>query len=243
MSTYVLVHGAWQSAGTWDLLTPFLYDAGHKVVTPALEGLGIGNSNLTPSISLSTHVEGISAVLADAREPVLLVGHSYAGMVISGAAEKHPNKVRGLVYIDAFLPDHGQSVVDLLPSEIAAYFRKIASDVGDGWRLPAGDGQLDLWGLQPGPARDFVRMRLCDFTLKCFEEPIQLPANRKSQLPASFLACVAQNYPARPFFAPFADKARKSGWAVMDVDTGHDCHVEQPQRVASLLIAAANAQP
>ena len=86
-------------------------------------------------------------------------------------------------------------------------------------------------------ARDFVRARLCDFTLRCFEEPIRLPVNRKAGLPATYIACVAEEYPARPFFAPFAEKARSSSWDVSEVKSGHDCHVERPDEVARILLS------
>jgi hypothetical protein len=81
---------------------------------------------------------------------------------------------------------------------------------------------------------------LCDFSLRCFEEPLSLPANRKAGIPATYLASVAEEYPARPFFAPFAAKARASGWAVTDLKTGHDCHVERPDEVANILLTATS---
>src|SRR5277367_6225074 len=92
----------------------------------------------------------------------------------SGVAETNPIQVQRLVFLDAFIPENGQSVLDLLPPEIGAYFRDIARKHGDGWRLPGGEGQLDLWGLKPGEAREFVRARLCDFSLRCFEEQLHL---------------------------------------------------------------------
>jgi pimeloyl-ACP methyl ester carboxylesterase len=158
-------------------------------------------------------------------------------MIISGVAETHPTQVRRLVFLDAFIPEDGQRVLDLLPPETGAFFRGIARDHGDGWRLPGGEGQLDLWGLKPGEARDFVRARLCDFTLRCFDEAIRLPANRKARLPATFVSSVAEGYPARPFFAPFAEKARASGWHVEEVNSGHDCHVECAGEVANILLS------
>jgi pimeloyl-ACP methyl ester carboxylesterase len=167
---------------------------------------------------------------------VILVGHSYAGMIISGVVEINPTQVRRLVFLDAFIPDDEESVLDLLPSEIGTYFRSVARDHGDGWRLPGGEGQLDLWGLKPGEARDFVRARLCDFSLRCFEEPLRLPANRKASIPSTFVSSVAEEYPARPFFAPFSAKARALGWKVVELNTGHDCHVERPGEVANILL-------
>jgi pimeloyl-ACP methyl ester carboxylesterase len=238
MSTFVLVHGAWQSSGTWDLLVPLLEKQGHRVVTPILSGLGTDQGRLSPDITLGQHVEDVSRQLAELPDPVILVGHSYAGMIISGAAETNPTQIKRLVFVDAFIPENGQSVLDLLPPEMGDRFRNIARERGDGWRLPGGEGQLDLWGLKPGEARDFVRARLCDFSLRCFEEPLRLPANRKAGIPATYVSCVAEGYPARPFFAPFAAKARASGWQVTELKTGHDCHVERPGEVATILLSA-----
>jgi len=239
MSTFILVHGAWQSSGTWDLLTPLLQIHGHEVITPILRGLGVDHIHLTPDVTLSHHVEDVSKALAEVGDKAVLVGHSYAGMVISGAVESCPTKVHTLVFLDAFVPEDGQCALDLLPTQICRFFRSLARERGDGWRLPGGESQLDLWGLKPGEARDFVRERLCDFSLRCFEEPLSLRENNRARVPAKFVSCVADGYPARPFFEPFAKKARAHGWQVSEVNTGHDCHVESPTEVANLLLSAA----
>ena len=238
MSTFVLVHGAWQSTRTWDLVAPLLEKHGHRVITPVLSGLGTDQHHLSPDITLQQHISDVSLALSKVPDRVILVGHSYAGMIISGVVEANADRVQRLVFLDAFIPEDGQSVLDLLPPEIGAYFRNVAREHGNGWRLPGGDGQLDLWGLKPGEAREFVRARLCDFGLRCFEEPLRLPANRKSSVPATFVAGVAEGYPARPFFEPFARKARASGWEVAELETGHDCHVERPGEVADILVSA-----
>jgi len=243
MSTFVLVHGAWQSTGTWDLLAPLLQERGHQVITPVLRGLGTDQDHLTSELALHHHIEDVVTELTNLTDRAVLVGHSYAGMVISGAVESHPTKVQRLVFLDAFIPEDGQCALDLLPPEIAAYFQDVAREHGDGWRLPGGEGQLDLWGLKPGVARDFVRERLCDFSLRCFEEPLRLRENYKTRTPATFVSCVAEGYPARPVFEPFAVKARASEWLVDEVNTGHDCHVEQPAEIANILISAAGDNP
>src|SRR4029077_3106249 len=206
MSTFILVHGAWQSNGTWDLLAPLLEEQGHRVIRPVLSGLGTDESRLSHDITLRQHVEDVSVELSRATEQVVLVGHSYAGMIISGVAERNPAQVRRLVFLDAFIPEDGQSVLDLLPAELGTYFRNVARDHGDGWRLPCEEGHLDLWGLKPGDARDFVRARLCDFSLRCFEEPLHLAVKRNAGIPATFVSSVAEEYPARQVFAPFAEK-------------------------------------
>jgi pimeloyl-ACP methyl ester carboxylesterase len=238
MSTFVLVHGAWQSTGTWDLLVPLLQEHGHQVITPVLSGLGTDQGRLSPDIALRQHIADVSLQLPQFPDQVILVGHSYAGMIISGVTETNPIQVERLVFLDAFIPEDGQCVLDLLPPQIGSHFCDVAREHGGGWRLPGGEAQLDLWGLKPGEARDFVRARLCDFSLRCFEEPLRLPANRKASIPATFVAGVAEGYPARPFFQPFAEKARTSGWEVVELETGHDCHVERPGAVANILLSA-----
>jgi pimeloyl-ACP methyl ester carboxylesterase len=242
MSTFILVHGAWQSAGTWDLLIPLLEKGGHRIIAPVLSGLGTDQDRLSPEITLWQHVEDVLRAFSKAEDDVILVGHSYAGMIISGVAEANPARLRGLVFLDAFIPDDGQSVLDLLPPAIGSHFRNVAREQGDGWRLPGGEGQLDLWGLQAGPLRDFVRATLCDFSLRCFEEPLRLPHNRRAKIPASFVSCIAESYPARPFLEPFAKKARAAGWKVAALETGHDCHVERPGAVAEILLSAASSE-
>ncbi len=242
MSTFVLVHGAWQSVGTWDLVAPLLEQHGHRVIVPVLTGLGTDQGSLSPQITLRQHIEDVSIELARVPDRVILVGHSYAGMIISGVMETNPTQIEQLVFVDGFIPEDGQSALDLLPAEICAYFRDIAQKHGDGWRLPGGEGQLDLWGLKPGAARDFVRARLCDFSLHCFAEPLRLPANRKAGVSATYISCVAEEYPAKPFFEPFAKKARASGWKVAEVDSGHACHVERADEVANILLSAAGSR-
>jgi pimeloyl-ACP methyl ester carboxylesterase len=241
MSTFVLVHGAWQSAGTWDLLVPLLRKQGHRVIAPILRGLGTDRENLTSEVTLTQHVEDVSKELATAEEKVVLVGHSYAGMVISGVVESNSTRVKSLVFMEAFIPEDGQCVLNLVPPDVGDYFRNIARVYGDGWRLPGGEGQLDLWGLRPGAARDFIKGKLCDCSLRCFEEPLRLPKNRKASIPSVYVSCVAEGYPARPFFEPFANKAREYGWPVHELKTGHDCQVESPGEVTSILLSAAAA--
>lgn len=231
--TFVLVHGAWQSAATWDLVRAHLESTGHRVIVPELTGLERSDS-LTGSVNLETHIQDVVSAIRELSGKVILVGHSYAGMIITGVAESAKN-IRALVYVDAFVPDDGESALDLLPDGIATMFRRQAEEAGDGWRLPAGEGQLDLWGLRPGPEREFVRERLTDFTLRCFEQRVQLPGAAAAALPRAFIAAVGDGYPARPVFQTFSEKAQRQGWAHFELSTGHDCHVEQPDAFVRIL--------
>src|SRR4029077_8987215 len=100
------------------------------------------------------------------------VGHSYAGMIITGVAEHARDRIAQLVYVDALVPEHGQSAMDILPEPTRQTFRKLAAE-GGGWRMHPNEHLLDLWGLEDGSARAFVQERLADFTIRCFSQPLQ----------------------------------------------------------------------
>jgi len=167
------------------------------------------------------------------------LGNSYAGMVITGVAEQAKDRIGKLVYVDAFVPRDGDSALSLLPAALQQTFRDQARSQGDGWRLPSSERQLDLWGLRPGPAREFVRSKLCDFSLRCFEQSLRLPTHAAASLDRSYAACVAPGYPARLAFQPFADRAQQEHWRFHELPTGHDCHVELPDELAAILLDLA----
>jgi pimeloyl-ACP methyl ester carboxylesterase len=237
-TSFVLVHGAWQTAATWDLVCPRLGESGRRVFNALLTGLEADAHALTEAVTLDTHTRDVVALLErEALHDVVLVGHSYAGMIITGVAEHSRARIAHLVYIDAFVPDHGQSALQLLPESIRHAFRKQA-DADGGWRLRSSDRQLDLWGLEVGSARDFVRARLCDFTIRCFEQPLDAPTHAATTLKRTYVSCVREGYPAKVVFDQFAGRARREAWDYHELPTGHDCHVEMPDAVVELLLKA-----
>jgi len=238
VSDFVLVHGAWQGASTWGLIVPKLQLAGHRVFVPTLTGLGGDSQRLTSDVGLGTHIDDVTDMLvAENLEAATLVGHSYAGMVITGVADRQSARLARLVYVDAFIPEDGDSALDLLPETIQKLFQEQAKSVGQGWRLPANENLLDLWGLQPGPEREYVKARLCDFSLRCFEQKLQLRSKLAPLIDRKFVAAVGENYPARAVFQRFSEKARREGWVCEQLPTGHDCHVEAPEALVAILLA------
>jgi len=237
MATFLLVHGAWQGASTWDLAIPKLRDGGHQVYIPMLTGLGAHAHQLTSEVNLDTHIKDVLGVLNfEALQDVILVGHSYAGMIITGVTEQAKHRLAHVVYVDAFIPNDGQSAMQLLPETIQAMLRQQAREEGEGWRLRASEKQLDLWGLKEGPARQFVRSKLCDFSINCFEQPVKLPTNAAATLEHTYIACTGDVYPARAVFHQFAERAQRECWHYHELPTGHDCHVEMPEKFSRLLL-------
>ena len=239
-SALVLIHGAFQTAATWDLVAPRLEGAGRRVVVAALTGLESDASELTETVVLDTHIHDVVELLKrDDLHRAILVGHSYAGMVITGVAEHAQDRIAHLVYVDALVPEHGQSAMDILPEPTRNTFRKLA-DVGGGWRMRPTEHLLDLWGLEDGPARAFVQKRLADFTIRCFSQPLEAPTHAAHKLPRSYIASVKAGYPAKAVFDPFAARARREGWSFHELPTGHDCQAEMPEALCELLLKVAS---
>jgi pimeloyl-ACP methyl ester carboxylesterase len=238
-SPFVLVHGAFQSGATWDLVAPRLREGGRRVIVATLTGLGADASALSEAVSLDTHIADIVALLEreDLRD-VMLVGHSYAGMIITGVAERARDRIKHLVYVDALVPEHGQAAMHILPQPTRDTFRKLA-DEGGGWRMRPNDRLMDLWGLENGPARKFVEARLCDFTIRCFDQPVDAPTHAASTLSRTYVASVKEDYPAKVVFDAFAARARREGWGYHELPTGHDAQAEMPDALSELLLNIA----
>ncbi len=236
-SPFVLVHGAFQSAATWDLVAPRLRKGGRRVIVATLTGLGTNAAALSETVALDTHVADIVSLLErENLNDVVLVGHSYAGMIITGVAERAGDRIAHLVYVDALVPDHGQAGMDLLPQPTRDTFLNLAAD-GGGWRMRPNDRLMDLWGLEDGPAREFVKARLCDFTIRCFEQPVEASTGAAGALLRTYIASVKEHYPARSVFEPFAARARREGWGYHELLAGHDAQAETPDALSELLLA------
>jgi pimeloyl-ACP methyl ester carboxylesterase len=235
-SPIVLVHGAFQTAATWDLVVPRLQQTGRRVVVAKLTGLEEDASELTKSVALDTHIRDVLALLKrEDLSHVILVGHSYAGMIITGVAELARDRIEHLVYVDALVPEHGQSALDTLPEPTRDTFRKLAEE-GGGWRMQPNEHLLDLWGLEVGSARAFVQKRLADFTIRCFSQPLDAPTHAAHALPRSYIASVKPGYPAKAVFDPFAARAQREGWLYFELPTGHDAQAEMPDDLCELLL-------
>src|SRR4029453_8540963 len=135
VATLVLAHGAWSAAWAWKKMRPLLRARGHELYAPTLTGLGERGHHASPAVDLETHISDVVAVLdyEDLRD-VVLIGHSYGGMVATGVADRVPERLRQLVYLDAFVPTEGQCLLDYLPKEFRAH---LVANAAEGWRVTA----------------------------------------------------------------------------------------------------------
>lgn len=228
----VLVHGAWHGGWCWERVTPALRTAGHEVITPTLTGLAERAGELTRTTGLQTHVADICAVLeaGDLRE-VILVGHSYGGMVITGVAAALPARIGALIYLDAFVPRAGDSAMALLPPDRAARYAESARQAGDGWRIPAPTA-AGLGVTSPTDAA-WLEARLTDHPLLAFTEPLPHDPPPPGESARRYIRC----NPGSPSFAAVAARLQADpAWDCHELASGHDAMVTAPQDVAALIL-------
>lgn len=242
MATYVLVHGAWHGGWCYRDTARALRAAGHTVYTPTHTGLGERHHLASQAITLETHIRDVCGCLEfeDLHE-VILVGHSYGGMVITGVADRLASRVRSLVYLDAFVPGHGDSLIGLLgralPPEVATAFV-------DGFRGSAVDGHSGM--MQPIPAevfniapanRAWVDRQCRPQALATFECPLLLSS--PSQPIAQRVYILADGWDPSPFRHFAAQVDGQPGWTLHKLPCSHDVMVDLPAELAALLAGLA----
>jgi pimeloyl-ACP methyl ester carboxylesterase len=229
MATFVVAHGAWSAAWAWKKMRPRLRERGHELWTPTCTGLGERAHLASPDVNLDTHIEDVCALLVmeDLRD-IILVGHSYGGMVATGVADREAARIKRLVYLDAFVPRDGQSALDLHPPEMRERIRSAVLN-GDGWRLPPNPLPPDT------PEEDVAWMspRRRPQPAKTGEQPIRL-TGAVERLPRTYIYCLRP----RPgdVFRQFAERARaEPGWQCLEIDTSHNPHITAPDALATML--------
>ena len=235
MTTFVVAHGAWSAAWAWKKMRPLLAAAGHVLVTPTYTGLGERAHLAAPTIDLETHIQDVLGVLEyeDLRD-VVLIGHSYGGMVATAVADRARDRIARLVYLDAFVPRDGESLFDLLPVDVRRRMRDGAVATGDGWRVPPNPLPPDT---APADVAWIMPRRLPQ-PIRCFEMPIALP-NGELALPRAYIYCL--RCPPDDLFRPFAVRAQREGWRYHELDASHSPNVTAPDALAKLLLEIASA--
>ncbi|RDI44401.1 alpha/beta fold hydrolase [Nocardia mexicana] len=249
MSTYLLVHGAFHGGWAWQRVVPLLESAGHTALAPSLVGLGERADQLTRYVGLDTHVDDlVGLVTTEALTDVILVGHSYAGIVITALADRMPDRIAELVYVDTFVPRDGEAVADIMPPMVEA-FAQAAADSGDGWRVPPpteplGDGGIN--GVTTEPDLSWLASMLTAQSLKTFQQPLWLSNPQAlAYIPVTHIYCSEGGAEfqamraAMPRTLPPDDLPPER---LKVLPTGHDCMITMPRELARHLLAVA-AQP
>jgi len=232
-STFVLVHGAWHGGWCWRRVVSLLRGAGHEVLTPSLTGLGDRAHLSRPDIDLDTHIQDI-LMLIDMEEldDIVLVGHSYAGMVVTGVADRVPSKIGSLVYLDAFVPENGKAQMDYMLPERAALVKKEGEETGMVNPLP-----LTLFGVTKPEDLAWASRHNVRHPYKTMIQPIRLTNEAAiSRLRKTFIYCSS---PASGAFDQFAEGLRADpAWQFFEMKSGHDAMIIDPEGLAKILLRA-----
>jgi len=233
MSTFVLVHGAWAGGIIWRPIAMALRNANHDVYTPTLTGLGERRHLLNREIDLGTHVRDVLGVIDyEDLSNIVLVGHSYGGMVVTAVADAIPDRIASLVYLDAFVPENGQSLFSLVP---AANRAQPLSAPGEDWLtapLPA-----EAFGNPSQRVRDFMARKGTPQPTACFSQVAKLTGGIERIRRRTYIYC---NDPEPTVFTPLYEKLKnRPGWIARTLRCSHFAQLDMPEELTALLKAAA----
>lgn len=236
MTSFVLVHGAWHGSWCWKRVRRLLQTQGHDVFTPALTGLGERSHLLSRDVNLETHIlDVVNLIRWEELSSVVLCGHSYGGCVITGVADRIPERIRSLVYLDAFVLEDGENLLQHLPQAQRDQLLGGMANQSEGWKVP------------PIPAEVFhVNSHDCDWVnrqctmhpIETFRQPIQL--GRSAKIPnVTFI--LATGFREGSPFPPFYEKAKAKGWKTITVECGHDVMLDRPEELTTMLLESAGS--
>ena len=231
---FVLVHGAWHGGWCWRHVAARLRARGHQVYTPTLTGLGERAHLLDSNTGLSTCIADIAAVIdAEELQHVVLVGHSFAGPVITGVADRMPERLKQLVYLDALVVQHGQSALSLFSAEVQQERSRTMDQQGLRMAIPS----PEKFGVIDPAQQAWLMRRLTPHPLKAYTEPLMLQHPVGNGLPKTYIAVTDPWYPP---LAALRDWVRaQPDWQWRELAAGHDAMVTSPEALADLLEALA----
>jgi pimeloyl-ACP methyl ester carboxylesterase len=245
MSTYVLVAGAWLGGWSWRPVTDRLRAEGHDVHPVTLTGLGERPHLASPEVDLDTYIaDVVNVVEFEDLHDVVLVGHSYAGLVATGVADRIPERVSLLAYLDSGPAPDGSAYVDLLPPPARQHLDRLVEQAGDGWRLPMpswdeleGVMGASLQGLGPGE-RGRMRARAAAQPFRTWTQPLSLGNPARERLPKLLITCSFPLAQVREMIAgghPWFAEMAGPEWSFLELPTGHWPMFSVPDRLAALL--------
>jgi pimeloyl-ACP methyl ester carboxylesterase len=219
--TVVVAHGAWSSGWAWKKMHPLMTARGHRLLTPSYTGLGERAHLANPDINLDTHITDVVNVLVyeDLRD-IVLIGHSYGGVVATGVADRARDRIRRLIYLDAFVPNDGQSFL-----ELTGQGQQVRAAAVDGWRVPPNPPPPDT----PKEDLPWIAERRMHHPIKTLEQKFALTKGPLT-LERDYVLCTRSEA-----FRPYAQRAKAAGWPVHELDSSHNPHITVPRPLADLL--------
>lgn len=238
--TFVLIHGAWHGGWCWRAVRRILQDEGHDVYTPTLTGLGERVHLRSPAINVDTHVQDIANLIEwEELERIVLVGHSYGGVIVSGVCDRMKDRVAHAVYLDAIVPRSGDTV---LPGGTAEAARARFGELRDGYLAPPPDPRGFGIGEDMAAERAWVLRRLTPHLLGTWTQPVVLANGGSDGVPRTFIYCSDKpGVPAETVRAHVARFRDDPTWRYRELPCGHNSMVILPRETAQEFVAAARS--
>ncbi|MEO1161270.1 MAG: alpha/beta fold hydrolase [Pseudomonadota bacterium] len=230
-ATFVLVHGAWHGGWCWRDVAAILRSHGHHVTTPTLTGLGERVHLLTPQTDLATHVGDIEEhILHEDVRDIVLVGHSYAGAVIIGVADRLRDRIARMIFLDAAILYSGETLADQVPRDAMQKRLEEAKQSSSGLTMPA--PPASAFGVQRPERIRWLEDNLTPHPIRTYLSSLHLQNQPTNGLPVDYVACIKPSYDTLQMSR---DRAHEAGWPIHSLDTGHDALVTAPSPTVAML--------
>ncbi len=244
MAAYVLVGGGWLGGWCWQKVARRLRDDGHDAYPLALTGLGERVHLASPQVNLETHItDVVNLIEFEDLHDVVLLGHSYAGIVVTGAADRMPERICQLVYLDTGpLPD-GTAIIETFPTEARRHIEQQVEELGEGWRFPMPpQEELATFGSLEGldnAQLELLRSRAVDQPFGTFTQPLRLENPARYELPKVGILCSFSLEEVQAIIAsgnPLFQEMASPNWRFVELPTGHHPMFSRPDDLAAVLL-------
>jgi pimeloyl-ACP methyl ester carboxylesterase len=231
--TIVLIHGSCHGGWCWNKLIPFLKKNDSQIYTPTLTGLGERSHLLFENINLSTHIKDIIQVVEYQNlYDIVLIGHSYGGMVVGGIAERIPDRIKTVIFLDAYIPQDGKSAFDLIPGLKEIYKQRSLKEKGKEWLVLS--YTPEEFGVTDPDDIAWIKSRLCPMPFHTHDEPLTIQNIKFKKIPKFYITFT--DFGESMFKSIGSEKATSESWNYFELRRGHDAMITAPEELSKLLI-------
>ena len=233
---FLLIHGAWHGGWVWNEISDILRYQRCSVSTPTLTGLGEKKHLLSSKITIETFIEDVvNHIVFENLNNIILVGHSFAGSVISGVADKLKDRIQKLIYFDAMILTDGQKPFDITPKETVEQRIELAKKFGNNISIPA--PSADAFGVFDIKKSLLLEEKLTPHPLSAFQSKLILKNEVGNGIPLSYIFCTKPVYKS---LESSREVVRKMKWPIFELNAGHDAMLTHPKETLNLLMKICN---
>ena len=233
---FLLIHGAWHGGWVWNEISEILRYQRYSVSTPTLKGLGEKKHLLSSKITIETFIEDVvNHIIFENLNNIILVGHSFAGSVISGVADRLKDRIQKLIYFDAMILIDGQKPFDITPKETVEQRIELAKKFGNNISIPA--PRADAFGVFDIKKSLLLEEKLTPHPLSAFQSKLILKNEVGNGIPLSYIFCTKPVYKS---LESSREVVRKMKWPIFELNAGHDAMLTHPKETLNLLMKICN---